>query len=70
MAKKIYSFSLDERLYNSIPWENKSGFVSVALCKTMMDFIDAQESIEKAGKKNILQQIADGSIGNIHYQKE
>ena len=70
MVKKVYSVSLDERLYNSIPWQNKSSFISVALCKTMIDFIDAKESIEKADKKNILQLIAEGSLHQIHLRKE
>jgi hypothetical protein len=52
--KKNYTFSLDERIVESIPWENKSAFVTVALCKTMIDILDSKEKQQKKNFKDLL----------------
>ena len=52
--KKNYTFSLEERIVESIPWENKSSFVTVALCKTMIEVLDQTEKNQKKNFKDLL----------------
>jgi hypothetical protein len=43
MAKKIYSLYLDPRLLEGVPDGERSSWVTLALCKLGLDYIEYQE---------------------------
>jgi hypothetical protein len=68
MTKKPYSFNLEEKIVESIPG-NKSSFVTIALCKTMLEYIDATEQSKQNNMKNAFKELLEGRGIHACYKK-
>jgi len=51
MATKVYSFNLEERVVNSIPIQNKSQFVQLAIAAFMIDYLDFKEQEQRKNSR-------------------
>lgn len=49
MVKRIYSFNLEEKIVEQIPIDNRSEFVTFALCQAMIKVMDWQD--KKRGRR-------------------